>query len=180
MLARLLYGLAGRLPLRTIKAPDGGPYLERYFLGRVPDRVPWIGGTQVYLHRFLASDPDRGLHNHPWRWARSLILCGGYWEERLLVGGGQGWRLRRPGRFVRLTGEDFHRIKLRDGRREVWSLFWHGRYVKPWGFLVYSAPVGSRWVHVAGDAAGGGKPWWVRVPRGRHHPERVPLGGGRP
>lgn len=114
----LLLRIARRLPLREITA-DGEPYLERYFVCRV-------FGWNVYLHRFLASDPDRGLHDHPWRLALSLILLGQYQE------------LRRDGLHLRLWlnvihGDTFHRVLVEDGA-EVWTLFAHGSRVKRWGF----------------------------------------------
>ncbi|WP_244260428.1 hypothetical protein [Burkholderia gladioli] len=55
---RVLYAISSRLPCRII-ADGNKPYLERYYLATV-------FGVRFYLHRFVASDPDRGLHDHPW------------------------------------------------------------------------------------------------------------------
>ena len=55
LLNRLLYRLASPLPLRVIKEDDR-PYLERYYVGT-------LLGVRCYLHRFVGSDPDRGLHD---------------------------------------------------------------------------------------------------------------------
>ena len=51
------------------------PYLERYYIF-LKDRTRFP--FNVFLHRFLKSDPD-DVHDHPWPYA-TLILKGGYWE----------------------------------------------------------------------------------------------------
>ena len=63
---RLLLWLTGFLPCRIISEGDQ-PYLERYYLMT-------LFGWRFYIHRFVASDPDRGLHDHPWPKAYSIIL----------------------------------------------------------------------------------------------------------
>ncbi|MEA3274035.1 MAG: hypothetical protein U9Q81_01780 [Pseudomonadota bacterium] len=75
MIERLLYRISARRPCRFIDGEQGEPYLERYYLfGAL--------GWHAYLHRFVDSDPDRGLHDHPWNRALSLVLSGGYEELR--------------------------------------------------------------------------------------------------
>jgi len=95
------------------------------------------GGGGVYIHRFVDSDPDRGLHDHPWTSAVSLILSGSYREVRLDESNQTkkivdreltAWDLNR------LNGEDFHRIVLLD-KTPVWTLFAHTGKYKDWGFL---------------------------------------------
>jgi hypothetical protein len=106
---RLLYKLSAYCRCRVIDGPDQQPYLERYHLLRLPF------GYQVYLHRFVASDPGRGLHNHPWKNALSLVLCGSYQETRMLgAGAGNALQQRwlRPGRLNFISGEVFHRINI--------------------------------------------------------------------
>ncbi len=119
---RLLLWLTGHLPAREIRGEHGEPYLERYSLCGA-------FGWRAYLHRFRASDPDRGLHDHPWGWSMSLILAGSYREVR------EG-AVRRlfPGQVNIIRGHDFHRILLDEGE-EAWTLFVHGPRVKGWGFL---------------------------------------------
>lgn len=39
----------------------------------------------LYLHHMQAPDADDSLHDHPWPWAVSWIVLGGYREERLVV-----------------------------------------------------------------------------------------------
>ena len=94
---KLLFWLTSHLPCRII-AEEGSVYLERYYLFT-------LLGWRFYLHRFVGSDPDRGLHDHPWSRAFSIILAGWYWEQT-----------RSGTRKVRwlntLTGDTFHRVVL--------------------------------------------------------------------
>ena len=85
----------------------------------------------TYLHRFHRSDVDRELHSHPWDWAVSLILVGGYIEERR-IGSLVVKRLVAPGDVNFLTKDDFHRVDLIE--EDAWSLFIVGRKSTTWGF----------------------------------------------
>jgi hypothetical protein len=158
VLERLLLRLTARLPCRCIDGDHGEPYLERYYL---------FGafGWHAYLHRFVDSDPDRGLHDHPWGRAVSLVLVGGYDELRPAgpsPGGPVARRRLRPGRLNRLRGEDFHRVVLREGR-PAWTLFLHDRRVKGWGFWEADG-FNPR----ARDAAEfHHRDWWKTAPDGR-------------
>lgn len=122
LLERLLYRITDRLPARMIDGSFGERYLERYHVGR-------LFGCGLYIHRFVASDPLRGLHDHPWSWSVSLILVGGYREVRP-----GGVRCLKPFRFNVIRGNDFHRVLLNDGE-QAWTLFFHGPRTKGWGFL---------------------------------------------
>jgi hypothetical protein len=119
MIRRFLLWLSDRLPARYIKH-EGRPYLERYYLAH-------LFGLRVYLHHFVASDPD-GMHDHPWRYSLSIILAGWYLEQRR-----DGWRGRKWANWI--TGDTFHRVVLPEGSRGVWSIFIHSGRVKPWGML---------------------------------------------
>ena len=131
LLNRLLFRFSAYLRCRVINGPDAQPYLERYHLLRLPL------GYRVYLHRFVASDPGRGLHNHPWRHALSWLLCGSYQETRML-GALEGNALRRrwlrAGQLNYISGEVYHRINLAPGD-ECWSLFLHAPKTRDWGFI---------------------------------------------
>jgi len=131
LLNRLLFRLSAYCRCRVINGPDQQPYLERYHLLRLPF------GYRVYLHRFVASDPGRGLHNHPWKHAFSLLLCGSYEETRMLdasAGNALHSRWLRPGRINFISGEVFHRVNL-PANRECWSLFIHAPKASNWGFI---------------------------------------------
>lgn len=134
MLAKLLYRLTALRPCRLIHRGQGERYLERYFLGSVR-------GITAYLHRFVASDADEWVHDHPWRWSVAIVLTGGYLEERLQwFDPATGWtsRMRFIGGWRRINlirGGDFHRIV--ECTPETWTLFIHGSRVKGWGFLQF-------------------------------------------
>jgi hypothetical protein len=81
-----------------------------------------------------ASDHGTAIwpdHRHPWRWAISLVLKGGYSEERR-SGDSVVRRRVRPWRLNRLTDRDFHRVDLTDG--DAWTLFLVGPITQSWGF----------------------------------------------
>jgi hypothetical protein len=156
LIERLLHRLTAHLPCRCIDGENGEPYLERYYL---------LGafGWHAYLHRFADSDPDRGLHDHPWNRAVSLVLTGGY--DELRPAGADlaraAVRAVRPWRLNFLRGEDFHRVVLRSGA-PAWTLFLHGPRVKGWGFMQQGeyrvmAKDGSDFRH---------RDWWKQAPPG--------------
>lgn len=135
LMNQLLFRITSYCRCRIINGPANGseqlPYLERYHLLKLPF------GYQVYLHRFVASDPGRGLHNHPWKAAVSLVLCGEYEEVRMADGRDDHalkTRRIRAGHLNWINGSVFHRINL-TGSNEVWTLFVHGPKAKSWGFL---------------------------------------------
>lgn len=122
----------------VIRGDDGSPYLTRVLFPRIPADVPFVGGIRPMLHKFHRPDGDRELHNHPWSWAVSLILAGGYLEERLLVD--ESTLAGRPitetviVRWLnRLTDLDFHRILELHG--ELYTLFCTGPRTQSWGFM---------------------------------------------
>lgn len=129
----LLYFSTGFLRCRIIALEDQ-PYLERYYLCT-------YNGRRYYIHRFLASDPERGLHDHPWAYSKSLILAGSYIEIRLTDKDithsiKTATRLLNPFSTNIIAGDDFHRVVLPEGGKEVWSLFSHTVEAdKDWGFL---------------------------------------------
>ena len=151
MMKRLMTWIASKLPPpRIIFDQDGlSPYLSRYYLRGKPTMPdgstpfteagdpkpgaiwPKGDGIGVYIHRFHRGDNDRELHNHPWRWAVSFVLAGGYWEERR-VGDDVFVREVRPGHINILSANSFHRVTLRDG--DAWTLFVVGPKVSGWGF----------------------------------------------
>lgn len=166
MLRTLLFRLTAKRPCRLIKIDDQ-PYLERYYLGS-------LGNTTFYLHRFVSSDDERNVHDHPWRWSAALVLAGGYLEERLThfdPNTGWGSRFRRlfPGRINYINPRAFHRITA--PKPDTWTLFMHGKRIKSWGFLEktdrgleYLLPAKCR----------GHRKWWQTAPIGAKA-ERVPM-----
>lgn len=110
------------------------PYLERYYVF-LRDRK-WFP-FNIFLHKFLKSDPD-DLHDHPWPYA-TLILKGGYWEwipqfndngEKI----GEIAKWCGAGSFRWAKASSYHRIEL-DPDVECWTLFMPGIKQREWGFL---------------------------------------------
>jgi hypothetical protein len=69
---RWLKRLASGHPHQIIGS-EGNPYMLRWYV------IPRNPLLNVYVHKFIRSDDDRALHDHPW-WFVSLILRGGYVE----------------------------------------------------------------------------------------------------
>lgn len=154
----ILNFITDRLPAREI-LDDGTPYMMRFY-------VATLFGWRIYLHHFTGSDPDRGLHDHPWRKSFSIILRGKYLEETRFGPRWVKW-------FNFLTGDSFHRVVLPPGT-SCWTLFCHSTGdAKPWGFLRSMAPGGqnnaSPCVWQPYQYAGGEKQygWWKTALRGR-------------
>jgi hypothetical protein len=138
---RLCEWLAKRLPKRVLHIHKE-PYLWRFYVcgdpgalslwpGEIKPVLPWLPFT-VYLHGFLQPDASRDLHNHPWAKSVSLILHGGYEEERW-VDGRIVERVLRPGRVNRINRDTFHRVDHLHAN-PTWTLFVTGKYVGVWGF----------------------------------------------
>ncbi len=157
LMNRLLYRISAYLRCRVIGGPDGQPYLERYLLLRLPF------GYRAYLHRFVASDPGRGLHDHPWRHALSLVLCGAYEELRMQDASASNCLTRRwirAGHVNLINGNIFHRVNL-PARGECWSLFVHAPKAKGWGFIQQ-----QRYRDHNQVVAEASNPlWWKQAPR---------------
>lgn len=122
-----------------------GEYLDRWYL------IPRNRFFNVYLHRFLGSDPGRHLHDHPW-WNLSIVLKGGYDESRPV--GSPYWEYRYeertegvveiatfpllrlkphgPGSVVLRKATDSHSLKML--KIPTWTLFITGRKTREWGF----------------------------------------------
>lgn len=139
--ARVIYDRFGEVPYLSRfyifgapKMPDGSnPYTEH---GNPKAEAVFPDGLGLCIHRFHVGD-DGELHNHPWRWAISLILAGGYREDRRVILSsrmppGVDSKEFRPGDINVLTAETFHRVDLLDG--ECWSLILTGPKTHSWGF----------------------------------------------
>lgn len=145
-----------RIGDEDVSKPD---YLHRWYL------IPKNKFFNIYLHKFLRSDDDRALHDHPWA-SISFILSEGYYEHFPLHTGGQETYVleRKPFSPIIRGAEQAHRIELRsrvvlfegdiselnDPSKTVpryeempcWSLFITGPKVREWGFHCT-----GKWVH---------------------------------
>lgn len=141
LINKLLYWLSGNMKCKIIKGDNGQPYLERAMVLRWGKN----GEHTLFLHRFLDSDSDRGIHDHPWD-SKSFILLGGYNERRLINDSGSEKVIIRdvkPLTFNTIRKDDFHQIILKK-KVPAWTLFYHGPRVKHWGFQYYDVqPNGS-------------------------------------
>jgi hypothetical protein len=155
--------VALKLQKRTINRDDAGPYLYRWYLFGEPGGLKYFpaddrelrwwqklltGLPLVYVHRFVSSDMDVELHNHPWE-ATSLIVAGGYEEERRVGSTQIEWpwdgavaattggykvvkKIVKPGSLNRLFCDTFHRVTLLE--EDCWTLIFVGKRVQSWGF----------------------------------------------
>ena len=114
------------LPHVVYGRPGDGPYLTRT---RLVYRGP--GRVQLCLNHFHRSDGDDALHDHPCA-ALSLILLGGYVEERAEGPGPTRMHVRRPGRFNLLRTTTRHVVTLLD--RDAWTLMLMAPDTQSWGF----------------------------------------------
>jgi hypothetical protein len=113
---------------------NGQPYLIRRYV------VPRNNYLNVYLHKFVRSDYDEALHDHPW-WFISMILKGQYVEHQLAgkmshrQAGSIAFRKATTMHRVELFYQD-NQWKLGEGYTPVpvWTLVITGRRVREWGF----------------------------------------------
>lgn len=163
---KLLRWVADRRPARLITGDNGRPYLARYHL--------FSGfGVTCYLHRFVASDPDRGLHSHPWPWACSVKLSGWYLEERLSPHPDESNLLRAAPRVHWLAGTSFHRVVLPLGATECWTLFIHSRERATWwGFLTRRGDKFDYTPYRYPENSPNIDGWWKLAPKGAYFREQ--------
>lgn len=169
MIRKFLYWLSGNLPCRLIKL-DGIPYLERYLLLNIESL-----GIKIYLHRFIQSDSDRYVHNHPFN-AVAFILVGGYKEKilksfdlNIYTKEGEGnsyvYRNRRCGSINPIPRKKFHQIV--EGKPETWTIFIRGKRRGSWGFLE-ETPSKKHLKVVPYKHAEESHGWEKRVPLGKY------------
>lgn len=111
------------------------PYLLRWYL------IPRNPILNIYLHKFMRSDDDRALHDHPWA-NMSILLRGEYIEHEILAGGIEKRTHFKAGSWrIRWSGKLAHRLELVNG--PCWTIFITGPRYRQWGF--HCPLVG--WVH---------------------------------
>lgn len=143
--------LVERLPSLTI-AKEGKKYLTRYYVF-LKDRV--FGN--IFIHHFHRSDMDVGsdgqglLHNHPFDWSFSIVLSGGYREERRRPDGTVYTKVVKPFSFNFLSKKDFHRVDLLDENKGAWTIFFTGsRKNNSWQFWDRTSNQFIDWKSVVG------------------------------
>ena len=158
-IADWLIARAKLTPYQHIMSADGSEmYMGRWWLFNPYDPVtgerrfsliPW----SIRIHHIKREDNDRDLHDHPWN-ARTIILRGGYTEQRLLdhedpvlsglnvPANAQATEYidRRPGETAQLRYGEYHRIdSVAEGG--AFTLFITSPYKGTRGFLVNGVKV---------------------------------------
>jgi len=110
----------------TIDGFDQSPYITRTLF-------PRVGNVRPILHRLHRPDYDPHPHNHPWKTAEFLILCGGYTEQRL-VGSRMVERVLHAGDSNRLDAGTFHHVSAVEPDTRTFGIV--GERVQDWGFMV--------------------------------------------
>jgi len=117
--------------LANSRKPDfviGGnddPYMLRWWV------IPRNKVFNIYLHRFLRSDDDRALHDHPW-FNMSYLLDGEYTEWTIASGGVNKKKVYKAGDVKFRSPWVAHCVILHNG--PCWSLFITGPVMREWGF----------------------------------------------
>jgi len=105
----------------TIINCDHDPYLERWYIVRSKK-------FSMYVHKFVRSDEDRALHDHPWNFL-VIPIWRGYNEYNL-----KGIRRVYPIFGTRYRKAEYrHRVKLINNK-EAWSIFVTFNKRRMWGF----------------------------------------------
>ena len=122
---------------------DAEPYLLRYYVF-IKDRSYFP--FNVFLHKFLKSDPD-DVHDHPWPFI-TIILYGGYWEYKPESTDNNGKILKLSckwwgaGSIRYAPSTQLHRIELDPDVKNTWTLFIPGPKQRDWGFKTDKG-----WIH---------------------------------
>lgn len=141
---------------RQFKVPIGDisdPLMWRWQIFRV--------GTlpRVFVHKFLRSDYDRALHNHPW-WFVSVLIKGEYFEHTET-----GVIHRKAPSIVYRPITHRHRVELVKDRvpfvhdihlyreRPCWTLFITGPERQQWGFFCPEGFIDRDQFHEQGGCA---------------------------
>lgn len=122
-----LPGYMGRWWVIRRPATEGEPGYGtfRNFLRRLYPRY-------VRLHDILTADAAEDMHNHPFTFT-TLILLGGYTEERLMPTGEIRRFTHKQGDVVSVRSDEFHRIIDLNGT--TLTLVVMSPSFQPWGFL---------------------------------------------
>lgn len=106
---------------KVIRNCDYQLYLYRWYVIRTE---PFA----LFVHRFVRSDEDRALHDHPWNFI-VIPIWRGYREHNV-----KGVRRVLPILGIRYRRARYrHKVELIDGK-PAWSLFIRFRYRRVWGF----------------------------------------------
>lgn len=111
-----------RFEIPNFDQPDVD-YLVRWRLVQ----TPW---GSLYLHRMNTPDSRPTFHDHPWAFC-SIVLRGGYWEQRLL--GDKTVRRRCVRRVNVMRRDDAHYVESLL-RVPTWTFLFVGARRRTWGY----------------------------------------------
>lgn len=154
----LIVTLTNYLPVKVIRNDKGVPFLYRYHLFALTN-----DGPGLCIHHFVASDPRRTFHDHPWSKSLSFILCGGY-NELILDQETNEYTTYKRNRwtFNYLKGENvFHRVMIDEGK-DAWTFFIFQKRSKTWGMVSLDGKY-KQMSTTINDQDGG---WWQYVIKG--------------
>lgn len=130
-----------------VLAPDGKPYLYRWYLvgGNTTEGATIVthAPAHVMLHVQVQSDPERPFHDHPWD-NQSVIVSGRY-IERIQSDppfGAVEEVERKKGDVIVRAAREAHRLILPEGVPYTMTIFSTGPKVRDWGFWY-----GDTWHH---------------------------------
>lgn len=111
-----IIGLVKRNPDKII----GVNYMHRWHI------IPRNPIFNIYLHKYMGSDDDRALHDHPWL-SVSVLLKG-----RIIEHQKNTTRSIPKYKPVFRTARFAHRLQLISG--PAWTIFITGPRIRSWGF----------------------------------------------
>ena len=116
------------------------PYLIRWIIFKTP-----IGGLMV--HKFLSSDVDKELHNHPFPFI-TFVIKNGYTEEYYENEEKKTRVIQAPNIRFNPSGHT-HRVTINEDKKPI-SIVLRGPKVREWGFFTEClTPKGivKKWEH---------------------------------
>ncbi len=127
---------------KIIQNCDGDPYLLRWYVFKT-------ARVSLFLHKFIRSDEDRALHDHPWAFLVIPVWRGYVEHSHSCMVNPKGncpatCSLFRPERQRHLRVYPLlstryrpatycHRVELIEGK-PAWSVFFHFTNEREWGF----------------------------------------------
>ena len=111
---------------KYVDPATGRIYLERW-------NFDFFGLFSIKLHKFHDSGITPYPHDHPWDFI-SIILSGGYVEERHFEDGTTETIRHKPGRIVVRKARDRHRVL--EVFKPNWSLVFCSPRKRHWGYWI--------------------------------------------
>jgi len=106
-------------------------------------RLVQMCGIAARVHEILRSDLGREPHDHPWAYL-TVILKGGYWEERYDAAGKLvSTKWHGPGSVLFRRANSWHKLIVPEGQVAT-TLFITGSKSQSWGFNVEGKKVPYR------------------------------------